>query len=175
MSGVRLRRITAEVMQVSLLGSSSFLLLDQRVTIIDTGLPGSATRILRALARAGRAPSEVEHILITHYHPDHLGGLAGLLRDVPAQVGVHAAEAASVCGDHPLPAPLRYQRFAVRLAPAMRFVRPCTVDTVLRDGDELPVLGGLRVVHTPGHTPGHIALHLPERGVLIAGDALQRR
>jgi glyoxylase-like metal-dependent hydrolase (beta-lactamase superfamily II) len=56
----------------------------------------------------------------------------------------------------------------------MRWVRRCPVDTLLQDGDELPVLGGLRIVHTPGHTAGHIALHLPQLGVLIAGDALQR-
>ncbi|MER3421592.1 MAG: MBL fold metallo-hydrolase, partial [Chloroflexota bacterium] len=47
--------------------------------------------------------------------------------------------------------------------------------TLLRDGDELPVLGGMRVVHLPGHTPGHIALYFSERGLLIAGDALQVR
>jgi glyoxylase-like metal-dependent hydrolase (beta-lactamase superfamily II) len=163
------------VRQVAVLGSSVFLLIDQRVAIIDSGPPGSAGRVLAALRRAGRSADDVEHILITHYHPDHLGGLAELLRHVPARVGVHAAEAPAVCGEALMPAPLRYPRLAERLAPMMRFVQRCPVDTVLGDGDELPVLGGLRVIHTPGHTPGHIALHLPEHGVVIAGDALQRR
>lgn len=175
MAGMRLTRIARDIVQVPVLGSSVFLLLDERVTIVDSGPPGSAPRILEALRRLGRDAADVEQILITHYHPDHLGGLAGLLRHVPARVGVHAAEAPAVCGDAPMPAPLRYPWLAERLAPAMRWLRPCPVDTVLRDGDELPVLGGLRVVHTPGHTPGHIALHLPDRGVLICGDALQRR
>jgi glyoxylase-like metal-dependent hydrolase (beta-lactamase superfamily II) len=175
MSGVRLRRITPEIVQVPVPVSSVFLLLDRRVTVVDAGLPGSTGRILGALRAAGRDPDDVEHVLITHYHPDHMGGLAGLLKHVPARVGVHAAEAPVVCGDAPMPAPLRSARLAARLAPAMRWVRCVPVDTVLQDGDELPVLGGLRVVHTPGHTPGHIALHLPERGVLIGGDALQRR
>jgi glyoxylase-like metal-dependent hydrolase (beta-lactamase superfamily II) len=57
----------------------------------------------------------------------------------------------------------------------MRWVRSCPVDTILQDGDELSILGGLRVIHTAGHTPGHIALYLPERGVVIGGDALQQR
>lgn len=155
--------------------SSVFLLLDRRVTIVDAGLPGSTSRILQALRAAGRDPDDVEQILITHYHPDHLGGLAGLLKFVPARVGVHAIEAPSVRGAAPIPAPLRSPALAARLAPAMRWVPRARVDTILQDGDELPVLGGLRVVHTPGHTPGHIALHLPEQGVLISGDALQRR
>jgi glyoxylase-like metal-dependent hydrolase (beta-lactamase superfamily II) len=167
--------ITPEIVQVPVLGSSVFLLLGDRVTIVDSGPPGSAPRILAALRRVGRDPDQVEHVLITHYHPDHLGGLAGLLGHVPARTGIHAAEAPAVCGDAPLPAPVRYPRMARALAPAMRLVRRCPVDTVLQDGDELPLLGGLRIVHTPGHTPGHIALYLPQRGVLIAGDALQRR
>lgn len=175
MAQVRLSRIAPGIVRVGVPASSVFLLLDERVTLIDTGLPGSAGRILAALNAVGRPADHVEQIVITHYHPDHLGGLAGLLRHVPARVGVHAIEAPSVRGEAPIPFSLRYERIARRLAPVMRFLRPCPVDTVLHDGDELPVLGGLRVVHTPGHSAGHIALHLPERGVLIAGDALQRR
>ncbi|MGE0543353.1 MAG: MBL fold metallo-hydrolase [Dehalococcoidia bacterium] len=171
---MRLTRITREIVQVPVVGSSVFLLLGERVTIVDSGPPGSARRILRALQRAGRSPDHVEQIIVTHYHPDHIGGLAGLLAHVPARVGLHAVEAPVIGGDAPMPAPLRYRRFAGLLAPAMRWVRRCQVDTILNDGDELPVLGGLRIVHTPGHTPGHIALHLPHRGVLIGGDALQR-
>lgn len=175
MAQPRLSRIAPGIVRVGVPASSVFLLLDERVTLVDTGLPGSAERILTALRAVGRSADHVEQILITHYHPDHLGGLHGLLRHVPARVGVHAVEAPSVRGEAPIPFSLRYERVARRLAPVMRFLRPCPVDTVLHDGDELPVLGGLRVVHTPGHTAGHIALYLPERGVLIAGDALQRR
>ena len=45
-------------------------------------------------------------------------------------------------------------------------VAPVAVDEKLRDGDVIPVLGGIRVVHTPGH----VALLLPSEGVLIAAD-----
>jgi glyoxylase-like metal-dependent hydrolase (beta-lactamase superfamily II) len=40
-----------------------------------------------------------------------------------------------------------------------------------RDGETLDVPGRPTVVHTPGHTHGHCALHLPDRGVVLAGDA----
>ena len=175
MAGVHLGWVAPRILQVPVTGSSVFLLLDRRVTIIDAGLPGSAPRVLGVLRRLGRSPDDVEQILVTHYHPDHLGGVAGLLQHLPARVGVHAAEAPAVQGDAPLPAPLRSPWLAARLAPTMRWYRPVPVDTLLHDGDQLPVLGGLRIVHTPGHTPGHIALHLPESGTVIAGDALQRR
>jgi len=46
--------------------------------------------------------------------------------------------------------------------------------TAVQDGDVLPVLGGLRVLHTPGHTPGSICLYSATRRLLIVGDLLQR-
>jgi glyoxylase-like metal-dependent hydrolase (beta-lactamase superfamily II) len=52
---------------------------------------------------------------------------------------------------------------------------PARVDLMLDDGDELPVFGGMRVVHAPGHTPGSISLHFPSRGVLVVGDAMQHK
>jgi glyoxylase-like metal-dependent hydrolase (beta-lactamase superfamily II) len=168
--------VVPQVIQAPVRGSSVFLLLDRRVTIVDTGPVGSATRILRALRLLGRAADEVEQIVITHYHPDHVGGLAGLQRHVPARTAVHAVEAPYVRGEATMPSPLRHRLLR---RPSLALTRalspPARIDTLLRDGDELPVLGGLRVVHTPGHTPGHVALHLPERGLLIAADALQVR
>src|SRR3712207_6893536 len=50
----------------------------------------------------------------------------------------------------------------------------CSSDLVA-DGETLAVAGSPRVVHTPGHTFGHCALHLPDRDVLITGDALITR
>jgi glyoxylase-like metal-dependent hydrolase (beta-lactamase superfamily II) len=41
----------------------------------------------------------------------------------------------------------------------------------LSDGQELDLLGGLEVLHTPGHTGGHLAFRWPRGGVLFAGDA----
>ena len=45
----------------------------------------------------------------------------------------------------------------------------------IEDGDVLPVLGGLEVVHTPGHTPGSVCLYGARDRVLFVGDVLQRR
>jgi glyoxylase-like metal-dependent hydrolase (beta-lactamase superfamily II) len=47
--------------------------------------------------------------------------------------------------------------------------------TPMVDGDVLPVLGGLEVVHTPGHTPGSVCLYARRDGLLFVGDMLQRR
>ncbi len=50
---------------------------------------------------------------------------------------------------------------------------PVPVDAQLEDGGTIPFGTEVRVVHLPGHTPGSIALHLPERRVIIIGDSLQ--
>jgi glyoxylase-like metal-dependent hydrolase (beta-lactamase superfamily II) len=47
------------------------------------------------------------------------------------------------------------------------------VDRTLNDGEELPLHGGIEVIHTPGHTPGHLSLFVEKAGLLIAGDELR--
>jgi glyoxylase-like metal-dependent hydrolase (beta-lactamase superfamily II) len=49
------------------------------------------------------------------------------------------------------------------------------VDMKLEDGEILDILGGLQVVHTPGHTAGSISLYFPAYKILIVGDALAKR
>ncbi len=176
--GAALRSILPGVVQVPLRGTSAFLLLDRSVTLIDTGFPGSAPRLFAALRSAGRRADEIERIVITHYHPDHLGGLPELQRELPARAAIHAVEAAIVTGAQGPPPPFANPalRVASRAVRGRAFPHvPVRIDEWLRDGDELPALGGMRVVHTPGHTPGHIALYFPQMALLIAGDALEHR
>src|SRR5581483_5486108 len=177
-AGAPVRSILPGVVQVPLRATSCFLLLDRRVTLIDTGLPGSAGRILSAVARCRRRNGEIERIVITHYHPDHLGGLAELQRLLPAKAAIHAVEAPIVQSKEGPPPPFASGPLRTLSRPvanrAFRY-QPVRIDEPLHDGDELPVLGGMRVVHTPGHTPGHIALYFPQMALLIAGDAMEHR
>ncbi len=61
------------------------------------------------------------------------------------------------------------------LSPLRPFVYVNTneIDIQLEGGETLSPLGGLKVVHTPGHTPGSISLFSPQRKLLIVGDALR--
>lgn len=46
------------------------------------------------------------------------------------------------------------------------------VNDTLKDGQELPYCGGIRVIHTPGHTQGHVSLYFKQSKTLVAGDSM---
>jgi glyoxylase-like metal-dependent hydrolase (beta-lactamase superfamily II) len=170
------REVLPGLYQVRTRGSRAYLAVDHGgVTLIDAGSPGSGQRILQAVAELGRSPADINHVVITHYHIDHVGGLAELQSHVPARTGVHLAEAPHVASDEPLPNPFTHPWLARICEPYLLRNDPgaARVDVHLDDGDELPALGGMRVVHAPGHTAGSISLHFRDRGVLLVGDAMQ--
>ena len=155
---------------------------DSRLTIVDTGLPRSWRSLQSALRELGRTPGDIEAVVLTHAHFDHMG-FAERARTVLG-VPVHAHEREVPITRHPLrydhersriPYMLRHPGFdraflAMTLMGAL-FVTGVEAVRTFTDGEQLDVPGKPRVVFTPGHTHGHCALHLADRGVVIAGDA----
>ena len=174
--------VAAGVWQVGLRGVNAFLVeVDDRLVLIDAGMPWSPPRLTEAIYATGRRPDDVTAIVVTHAHRDHVGGLAEMARRTGAEVWMHPADAALVTqgvygrrfGRSPS-APTELLRRAMNLRPEPRG-EPVTVAHEVDDGDELP-FDGLRAVHTPGHTAGHLALLLPRAGgVLFVGDAAANR
>ena len=159
-------------------GANVYLLVDgDDLTLVDTGFFGRADRILEQVKELGYSPSDINRIIITHHHADHVGSLADLKRATQAEVIAHPADAPYIDGTLPQPGPVRPQWLSKLLAPlsCLWSTEPVAVDTLVNDGDELPILGGIKILHTPGHTPGSICLYLPEKNLLIAGDLLANR
>jgi glyoxylase-like metal-dependent hydrolase (beta-lactamase superfamily II) len=153
-----------------------------RLTVVDAGLPAHWNSLLSALSALGRSRGDVEALVLTHAHFDHVGFAERARRELGVPVYVHENDAPlaarpwmyfSECS--PMPYFVRYGTWTnlVSFVRAGALVTP-PVRIVRRFGDEdtLDVPGSPRVVFTPGHTLGHVALHLPERGVVISGDAL---
>ena len=152
---------------------NSFLLADEdgSLTLVDTGFRRADRAIVAALAGLGRAPQDVQRIVLTHAHNDHAGGLAATKEKTGADVLAHDRDACYVRnGTTPQ---LDRSRVLGRLLNRVRgsFAK-ADVARSFQDGELLPIAGGLRVVHTPGHTPGHVSLLHEGSGVLITGDAI---
>jgi glyoxylase-like metal-dependent hydrolase (beta-lactamase superfamily II) len=158
-----------------LLNTYAFVDDDGSVTLVDCGIGRSAPRITAGLAAFGKAPEDVTRVVLTHAHSDHAGG-AKVITDLTGTGGVliHTADAdaARQGRTSPADASLRGGRLMNRMTAGKQAFPPVEVRGELADGEVLPVAGGLRVVHTPGHSPGHVSLLHEAGGLLITGDAI---
>ena len=158
-------------------GANVYLLVGDDLTLVDTGFSGRAKQILRKVQRLGYSPSDITNIIITHHHGDHVGGLAALKKATQAKVVAHPADVPYIDGRLPQPGPESPRWLSKAFAPFgwLWATTPVAVDVLVNDGDELPILGGVTILHTPGHTPGSISLLLQHKGVVIVGDVLAHR
>ena len=149
------------------------------VALIDGGWRIHSQRILAFLMSLGYDLSSLKRLVATHYHVDHIGGLAGIQDATGLPVEAHSIEAGLLKQENKGDVPNPVQQWWLRaiLWPLISALHPPPIADVrpLNEGDALPLLNGAQVVHTPGHTPGSISLYFPNDGVLIAGDAMQRR
>ncbi len=154
---------------------------EDRLLIVDSGLPRVWPQLLAALKELGMGPDAVDGVLLTHGHFDHVGTARRAHQEWNVPVWVHAEDAA--LAEHPY-------RYAHERA---RFFYPLRYPASLRALGKMTMAGALMVkgvrdptpltsdqvlparpviIPSPGHTFGHIALHFPDRDALIAGDAL---
>jgi len=162
--------VARDVHALRLIGVNAFLIEGDEVTLVDAGHRGSGVMLRRQLAALGHQVTDIKRIVCTHGHPDHIGGVQEIARASGARVLMHPADMERLR--------IRF-REVIKGRPApgaiIAYLTQAPTDVLpAQDGDELPVLGGLRVLHTPGHTPGSICLYSETRRLLIVGDLLQR-
>jgi glyoxylase-like metal-dependent hydrolase (beta-lactamase superfamily II) len=166
--------VIPNVYQVTFRGVNVLVIAEAELTIVDTGFRANVPKIIDFIRSLGRSPEEISLIILTHNHFDHASGLGELRKVTHARVAAHKADISDVNG--PLPYPQFVQK-TIRVRPfsALRSflgVGARDVDIRLSGGEVLTPLGGLKVIHAPGHTPGSICLLSPQHRLLIVGDAL---
>lgn len=165
--------IVPNVHMIEGINAHCYLIVDNDITLIDTGLPHKTKKILGYVTGVlHRKPTDVKTILLTHCDPDHIGNALELKRITGAAVVSHPKDAKIIAGNAVRPMPKGGMRLIIRLfAPFMR-VQKFNVDKTVNDGDSI---AGLKVLHVPGHTPGSISFYDAKRGVLFTGDTLTYR
>jgi len=135
----------AEALRVNLGFVNAYVLIrGKEAAVVDTGTPNNATKIADVVRTAGLGGEAVHHLILTHYHPDHIGSVGEVL--------IAASKATAYAGAADIP--------------QIKSPRPIKA---VGDNDEV---FGLRVIATPGHTPGHVCVFDPVGSLLILGDAM---
>nr|WP_255724628.1 MBL fold metallo-hydrolase [Shimazuella soli] len=165
------------------------LLFDDNFSVlIDTGYPGQLPLLQQAIAKVGSSLSSIEKIILTHQDIDHIGNVSSLLNMSSHPIEViaplleqpyiqgektlqkHTPEAiATAVKNLPSDVPSQWKqafRHTLENPPTAK------VNKTVVGGDELPFLGGIIVIDTPGHTIGHTSYYHKTSKTLIAGDAL---
>ena len=142
--------------------ANSIVIQDNQSFLIDTGFGSDIVRTEKLLIEAGILPKQLNGIINTHYHSDHVGGNHYFQRQYNLPIAVHLWEGKMVnrcdfesCSAHYLDQP----------------VEQYVVQQLLVDEEEINTGHSvLQVLHTPGHTLGHISLYEPKQQILICGD-----
>ena len=136
---------SAKALRVNLGFVNAYVLIrGKEAAVVDTGTPNNASKIADVVRTAGFGWDAVHHVILTHYHPDHVGSVGEVL--------AAAAKATAYAGAADIP--------------QIKSPRPLKA---VGDNDEV---FGLRVIATPGHTPGHVCVFDPAGSLLILGDAM---
>lgn len=124
--------------------SNVYLVVGREGALIDSGYGDEGSVGSRIDYVKGFEQLRLPYIVLTHAHPDHIGGAARIKEETGAEIVLHSAEA----------------RQAI-----------VSADKAVEDGDTLALDGvGLEVIHTPGHSPGHVCIYLKEERILFSGD-----
>jgi len=125
----------------SSIGNNSYILLTKKPAIID---PSENVDAILNHLKEHIKPEDLEYIILTHYHFDHVFGVPKIKEETNAKIMIHESDA-------------RFLDF-----------KP---DKLLKDNDVINLDNfSLKVIHTPGHTPGSICLYEPKSKSLFSGD-----
>lgn len=144
--------------------SNIYLILDELVALVDAGTGQHQREVESNLRKLGVGARDVDLILNTHCHYDHIGGDHAFVRASNCEVAIHEMDAK----------PLREGDVVTTCAAVFGVeLEPLEPTMLLREGERVE-LGELtlEVLHTPGHTEGSICFYSREHRMLFSGDTV---
>ena len=154
------------------ISNAAFIVTTQGVVVIDAlGSPALAQQLIAAIRQV--TPQPISHVIVTHYHADHIYGLQ-VFKALGARILAHRAARSYLNSDT---ARLRLQASRQELAPWIDASTELVDADQWLDADHELLLGGLRLQlrHVgPAHTPEDLVVYLPQERVLLAGDLVFR-
>ncbi len=146
----------------------AYLIYGETITLIDCAVRGYYQALFDYVRKTGRDPEEIALGVLTHAHPDHIGGALYVRDEVGCEFAAHGYDAPWIEDVD--------RQFRERPVPGFQDIVEgwVPVDKLLLGGEIIDLGGGdeLQVIHTPGHSRGHIALFHPRTGALFSGDAV---
>ncbi|WP_419660694.1 beta-lactamase domain protein [Desulfosarcina variabilis str. Montpellier] len=165
-------QITSEIWQVGGEGFTSsqdaaiyLLCVEGWAAIVDAGCGGQVDRLAANIRACGVKSDQVDYLLLTHCHYDHVGGAEAVRTRFDCAIVAHEADATALeSGDSRLTAATWYAAT----------MSPLTVDVKLAGARSTIYLGtrSIEAIHTPGHTPGSVVYLMESEGqrVLFGQD-----
>ncbi|TPE70856.1 MBL fold metallo-hydrolase [Halalkalibacterium halodurans] len=152
--------------------TGSYLLLREELTLVETGPSQSVPYILKGLKQLTIDPKDIRHIVLTHIHLDHAGGVGLLLSHCPnADVYVHPKGARHLLDPSRLITGAR-QVYGSHFDALFDPVIPVPESKLIsvEEGDTL--IQGLTFLHTRGHANHHVSIYDEETNGIFTGDTL---
>lgn len=165
----------SDIIKIELGLVNAFLLKGNKYILVDTGRKTSYRKILSTLEKRGIAPEEIELIILTHSHDDHIGSLDVLLNKTGAKCLMQKKE--YDCLMNKEPDEIKPYTWLMKLA--FKFTSSnqeskfkTKIDILMNDEFDLTPYGVQgKIIHTPGHSKGSISILLDD-GKAFIGDNL---
>jgi len=173
--------MAVDIFQIELGFDQCYVLKSKGVIAVDAGAPNKGRNFARGLERASIHPQDVQLIVITHGHWDHVGSAGELKAITGAQLAMHQREVHWLEQSlTPLPPGVTlwgrvFISLHKKLMPLIN-IPPVKVDVALGDDGLLLSDYGIpgRVLHTPGHSSGSVSVLL-DTGEAFVGDLAMNR